>query len=128
MKQWCMLCLSISFQVLAAPEIWLKQFFCHFQPEKGLKLTKKLKAAEKSVLTNFLVLQAPESWLKYTTGVILRSRKIKKAKMSIISTNTELGLRSFGQNFFSLSLLCEEHLILFTYAYNATKSCLGKKL
>ena len=56
--------------------IFFRSFFVDFSREitkKGLKSTKKnkkgRKTAEKNVSTSFRVLQAPESWSKYTTLV-----------------------------------------------------------
>ena len=49
----------------------IQTFFSDFMAEinkKRLKKTKKLKTAEKSILTSFWVRAAPKSWLKYTTN------------------------------------------------------------
>ena len=93
----CLLCISTSLWVLAAPKNWLKHFFqpffnlfwsfetfyfffgsnsdvfCWFQPWnhcKRFKMIKKgWKTAEKNVSISIWELQAPKSWLKYTTSV-----------------------------------------------------------
>ena len=60
-------------------------FFVDFRreiTEKGLKLTKRLKTAEKSSLTSFLVRLAPKSWLKYTTIQIWRRILLDSVKYS----------------------------------------------
>ena len=67
--------------------VFFRSFFVDFSREitkKGLKSTKKnkkgRKTAEKNVSTSFRVLQAPESWSKYTTHVFLFTAQEMYAK------------------------------------------------
>ena len=65
------LCISTSFQVLAAPESWSNYFFTL---KKLCNEQKRLKTAEKSSWTSFQVLLAPESWSKYKTDLPFESQ------------------------------------------------------
>ena len=76
------LCILTSFQVLRAPESWLKFFF---QPFSTFFLNfkcflinfclKSLKRAQKNISTSFRVCASPEIWSKYTTSGLVEAEK-----------------------------------------------------